>query len=391
MFAYFGQNYSWNLGLLMALQLGGELTEIDSVCAPLREAASRPDARDDPALRAAWVEAWRGLGEKLAAQGAAEQARGFQGGAGRKYLRAAIYFFTAERMASHHGPDRMPIYHRMLDCFRRGVTLRGEPVEFVEVPFQGHMLPALFFRAPGPGPHPAMIHFDGFDVTKEWMHLSRMPHELALRGISTLMVDHPGIGGALRLLGLPTSSRTEEWATASMDWLERRPDVDATRVGVVAMSLGGYYAPRAAAFERRLACCVAWGARWDNALSHGRILADPNAARSVSGWVDHAKWVYGSEDLDVVRARIAEMTLDGVAEHITCPLLVVHGENDRQVPTDQAERTIAAAVNSPRRDLRVFTREEGGAEHVQGDLFSVAVDHMADWIADVFGTAAPRS
>lgn len=390
MFAYFGQNYSWNLGLLMALQLGGELAEMDAACAPLREAASRPDARDDPALRAAWVEAWRALGERLAAQAAAEEARGFRGGAGRKYLRAAIYFFTAERMAPHHGPDRMPIYHRTLECFRRGVTLRGEPVEFVEVPFQGHMLPALFYRAPGPGPHPAMIHFDGFDVTKEWMHLSRMPHELALRGISTLMVDHPGIGGALRLLGLPTSSRTEEWAAACMDWLERRDDVDAKRVGVVAMSLGGYYAPRAAAFEKRLACCVAWGARWDNALSHGRILADPNAARSVSGWVDHAKWVYGSDDLDVVRARIAEMTLEGVAEHITCPLLVVHGENDRQVPTDQAERTIAAAVNSPRRDLRVFTRAEGGAEHVQGDLFSVAVDHMADWIADVFGTSVIR-
>lgn len=387
MFAYFGQNYSWNLGLLMALQLGGELTEIESACAPLREAASHPDARDDPALRAAWVEAWRALGEKLAARGAAEEARGFRGGAGRKFLRAAVYFFTAERMAPHHGPDRMPIYHRMLDCFRRGVTLRAEPVEFVEVPFQRHLLPALFYRAPGPGPHPAMIHFDGFDVTKEWMHLSRMPHELALRGISTLMVDHPGIGGALRLLGLPTSARTEDWAAAAMDWLERRDDVDAARVGVVAMSLGGYYAPRAAAFEKRLACCVAWGARWDNALSHGRILADPNAARSVSGWVDHAKWVYGSEDLDVVRARIAEMTLEGVAEHITCPLLVVHGENDRQVPTDQAERTITAAVNSPRRELRVFTRAEGGAEHVQGDLFSVAVDHVADWIADVFGTS----
>lgn len=387
MFAYFGQNYSWNLGLLMALQLGGEMTEIESACAPLREAASRPDARDDPALRAAWVEAWRALGEKLAAQGAAEEARGFRGGAGRKFLRAAVYLFTAERMAPHHGPGRMPIYHRMLDCFRRGVTLRAEPVEFVEVPFQGHLLPALFYRAPGPGPHPAMIHFDGFDVTKEWMHLSRMPHELALRGISTLMVDHPGIGGALRLLGLPTSARTEEWAAAAMDWLERRDDVDAARVGVVAMSLGGYYAPRAAAFEKRLACCVAWGARWDNALSHGRILADPNAARSVSGWVEHAKWVYGSDDLDVVRARIAEMTLEGVAERITCPLLVVHGENDRQVPTDQAERTIAAAVNSPRRELRVFTRAEGGAEHVQGDLFSVAVDHMADWIAEVFGTS----
>ncbi len=197
------------------------------------------------------------------------------------------------------------------------------------------------------------------------------------------MVDHPGVGGALRLQGLPTQPDTERWARAAMDYLEGRADVDASRVGVIAMSLGGYYAPRAAAFEKRLACCVAWGARWDNALSHGRILRDPNAARSVGGWVDHALWVYGAKDADEAAQKIAAMTLEGIADKIECPLLVVHGDNDRQVPPDQARKTVDAAVNSPRRDLKIFTAAEGGVEHCQGDLFSIGIDWMADWVADV--------
>jgi dienelactone hydrolase len=228
-----------------------------------------------------------------------------------------------------------------------------------------------------------MIHFDGFDVTKEWMYLCGISREFAARGISTLMVDHPGIGAALRLQGLAMNPESERWASAAMDWLESRDAVDARRVGVVAMSLGGYYAPRAAAFEKRLAASVAWGARWENSGSHGRILRDPNAARSVTNWVEHALWYYGAKTPDEAYNKIAQMTLEGIADRITCPLLVVHGENDRQVPTEQAERTVQAAVNSPRAELRIFTPAEGGAEHVGGDLFSPTIDYIADWVAEV--------
>jgi dienelactone hydrolase len=387
MFEYFPTHYSWNLGLLMAAQLGGELNEIDQACRPLIEVAKRPGVREDPEAQALWVSRWREVAGKVEDAARKDEAASHPLSAGRKYLRACVYYMTAERMASHRKPEKLDLYRKMLACFRKGAELRGEPIEFLDIPFEGMTLPALFYRAPGEGRRPAMIHFDGFDVTKEWMHLCGMAREFAARGVSSLMVDHPGIGGALRLQGLSTGPETERWAKAARDYLETRADVDARRVGVTAMSLGGYYAPRAAAFEKRLACCVAWGARWDNSLSHGRILRDPNAARSVTGWVEHALWVYGAKTPDEAADKIALMTLDGVADKIECPLLVVHGANDRQVPVDQAQKTIDAAVNSPRRDLRIFTAEEGGAEHVQGDQFSLAIDYMADWVADVLGEA----
>ena len=69
----------------------------------------------------------------------------------------------------------------MTRCFERSVRLRDEPIEFVTLPYEGRTLPALLYRAPQPGPRPAMIHFDGFDVTKEWMHLSGIAEEFAVR------------------------------------------------------------------------------------------------------------------------------------------------------------------------------------------------------------------
>jgi dienelactone hydrolase len=388
MYEYFPNHYSWNLGLLMALQLGGEMTEIDEACRPLIEVAQRPDAKDDPQAQQLWLAQWKTLGDKVEAFARLDEKQGHRFSAGRKYLRACVYYMTAERMAGHKDPQKLEIYGKLLETFRKGVTLRDVPLEFVDIPYGNTTLPALFHRAPGDGRKPAMIHFDGFDVVKEWMFLCGIAEEFARRGISTLMVDHPGVGAALRLQGLPTSPESERWATASMDYLETRNDVDASRVGIIAMSLGGYYAPRAAAFEKRLAACVAWGARFENASSHGRILRDPNAARSVTGWVDHALWVYGANDKEDAARKIDAMTLAPVIEKITCPILVLHGENDRQVPLDQAQKTIDGAINSPRRDLRILTAAEGGVEHCQGDLFASGIDIMTDWVADVFRDAA---
>lgn len=381
MFEYFPDHYSWNLGVLMAAQLGGEMSEIDEACRPLAALAARP--KEDPAALAAWIAQWSALARKLQGFALRDENAGRALSAGKKYLRACVYWLTAERMASHRSGEKLEMYRAMVECFGRGVRLRGEPIEYLDVPYQNTALPSLLYRAPGAGRRPAMIHFDGFDVTKEWVYLCGIAREFADRGISTLMVDHPGIGAALRLQGLAMDLAPERWASAALDVLERRGDIDPKRVGVVAMSLGGYYAPRAAAFEKRLAACVAWGARWDNAGSHGRILRDPDAARSVTGWVEHALWYYGAKTPDEAYEKIAAMTLEGVAERITCPLLVVHGAHDRQVPLEQAERTVRAAVASPRAELRVFTAEEGGAEHVGGDLFSPTIDYIADWVADV--------
>ena len=185
-----------------------------------------------------------------------------------------------------------------------------------------------------------MVHFDGFDVTKEIIY-GAVAEEYRRRGISLLIVDHPGVGAALRLSICIPSPHTERPAKACVDYLSSRADVDPDRIGIVALSLGGYYAPRAAAFEKRFKCCVAWGAIFDFGAAFEARVGGTNEP-SVPGFVEHAQWVFGTKNLDETRAITKQMTLENVADKITCPLLIVHGENDRQIPLWHAEKTYAA-------------------------------------------------
>jgi fermentation-respiration switch protein FrsA (DUF1100 family) len=109
---------------------------------------------------------------------------------------------------------------------------------------------------------------------------------------------------------------------------------------------------------------------------------------SVPDWVDQLLWVLGKGSAKEAVSFAKQFTLEGIADKLTCPLLVVHGENDRQIPVAHAEKTITAAVNSPKRDLKLFRLSEGGAEHCQADNSAMAVDYIADWVCGVLGGEA---
>jgi dienelactone hydrolase len=379
MFEYFPKNYPWSLAVMSAMN-GGAIAEVDEACRSLQEASVKNDA----AAQQAWYESWKKVAERIEALGQAHEEAGETLSAGRKYLRAALYYLTAERMLKYRDPRKVQTFRQALAVFKKGIQFRKEPVEWVEVPFQGKSMPALFSRAPVKGPAPCMVHFDGFDIMKEKIYFMAAD-EFRRRGVSLLIVDHPGVGEALRLRNMYGGHETEVPASACVDYLETRPDVDRNRIGIIALSLGGYYAPRAAAFEKRLKCCVAWGAIWDWAERVDKRLAGTGGELSVPDFVDQLMWVFGKDTPEEAVAAGKKLRLEGVAEKITCPLLVMHGENDRQIPLWHAEKTIAAAVNSPTRKLKVFSLAEGGAEHCQVDNGSMAVDYAADWAAKILG------
>ena len=380
MFEYFPNNYTWSLAVMSALNRGGQISEIDEACRPLREAAGIKALGGDQNAQRAWFESWMKLAERIEALGQVDELAQHGLSAGRKYLRAGIYYLLAERMPSHKDPRRLDAYKRGVAVYNKGLMLRQEPVEFVDIPFGQHRLPAIFMKVPGKGKAPCIVHFDGLDVTKEIIYAA-IGEEFRRRGVSLLIVDHPGAGAALRLLGLPSGPETEVAAGASIDYLEGRSDVDPSRIGMMALSLGGYYAPRAAAFEKRFKCCVAWGAIYD----YGQTVADRvggHGEPSVPGYVEHINWVFGKKTIEETMEVVKQMTLKGVAEKITCPLLVIHGENDRQVPLWHAEQTVAEAVNSPDAELKVNRLADGGAEHCGADNSTIVVDYMTDWVAD---------
>jgi len=388
-FEYFPGNYVWNFSVVGALNNGGLIDEVDRACRPLRDAAAQgSDAGTGDFLRV-----WTGLTDQLVGQAEAAQAAGHDRRAGQLYVRAMNYLLTAERMQSASSPERLATYRRCLSLLEKAFPLVDPATSRVQVPFEGTTLPAYFTQAParahGPGPGPVMVMFNGLDSTKEHMYVSPFREEMALRGISTLMVDTPGSGEALRLQGLTAQPDSERWAAACVDYLLTREDVDPAQIGLVGWSLGGYYAPRAAAFEKRLALVVAWGANHNwGAVQRRRV--EREGERPVPHYWEHVLWVWGFQDLQTFLAFADGIHLDGVVEKITVPFLVTHGEHDRQIPLEYAHRSYDQAVNSPKRDLRIFTREEGGAEHIGLDHFPHVSSWTADWVADTFAELAQR-
>jgi hypothetical protein len=170
----------------------------------------------------------------------------------------------------------------------------------------------------------------------------------------------PGTGEALRLSGLTARIDTEAWAGAVVDWLETRRDVDPSRIGIAGWSLGGYYAPRAAAFEKRFALCVAWGANHNWGAVQRRRL-EREGERPVPHYWEHMLWVWGHGDLDTFIEFADDVHLDGVVKQITVPFLIAHGSNDRQIPLQYAHPLLRPGGQLPQ--ARAARLRPGGRRH----------------------------
>ena len=132
-------------------------------------------------------------------------------------------------------------------------------------------------------------------------------------------------------------------------------------------------------------CCVAWGAQYDWGETQRGRRDNPNSALPVPHYWDHVGWVFGAKGIDAIVEASAKISLRGILDRIQCPILVLHGENDRQIPLDFARRVVAECVNSPRAELEVMKLADGGAEHCGIDNVAPTRERMADWIAETLG------
>ncbi len=382
-FLYFPDNYRWSMGLLICLSGapwgGAEIDEVNRVGTALLDRVG-----DD----AAWFAEWTKMGDKVAALGIEAERTGHSKTAASCFLRATRYYQTGERFQQPKDEEGFAVYRKSVELFRKAAQHLGRPrIEHVEVPYDGTGLPAIFVHpehaGAAPSPAPAMIYFDGFDVTKEIQYGYAIP-DLATRGIGCLIVDGPGNGESVRFRNLPLIAETERYASAAFDYLAARPEVDASRIGVMALSLGGYYAPRAAALEPRFACCIAWGAQWDYHALWKRRLDDLASGKlpSLSVPPDHLQWVLGVDSQEAALKKLEGFRLDGIVQRMQCPFLLVHGEGDEQIPMPIAKQCFEA-VGSKHKTFKVFTREEGGFHHCQVDNITIGTHFMWDWLEDV--------
>jgi hypothetical protein len=376
-FTYFPDNYRWSsavCGILSSAPSGGsDIGEVDRACRGLREHVGDDDA---------WFEAWRAEADRVRTLAREAEQRGHRFTASATYLRACNYYQMAERFRTPKDGPGLAAYREGVDCFHRFARLTDRPrIEVVEVPYEGGSLPAYFVHAENTdlARRPCLVFFDGLDITKELQYLRGIP-DLIRRGIACLIVDGPGTGEAIRFRGYHVRHDYEVAGSAALDYLTTRVDVDATRVGVMAVSLGGYYAPRCAAMEPRFKACIAWGAIWDyHATWKRRIEAGFRASISVAG--DHISWITGAGSPQEALRKLEGFRLDGVVQRMRCAFLLTHGADDEQIPMADA-RALFDAVGSADKTFRVFTTEEGGSQHCQRDYLTLGTSVMFDWLAE---------
>jgi dienelactone hydrolase len=376
-FTYFPEDYRWSAAvvgvLTTAIYGGAEIGEVDRVGRRLRERVGDDDA---------WFEAWREEGRRLRDWARAAEAAGHGLTAAQAHLRACSYLQIGERFRTPKDEEALTAYREAVDSFHGFVRLTDRPrIEAVEVPYEGGSLPAYFVQPENAtaSRSPCVVYFDGLDITKELCYLRGGP-EIVRRGMACLIVDGPGNGESIRFRGLPLRYDYELAGKAALDYLETRPDVDPRRVGVLAISLGGYYAPRIAAFEPRYRACVAWGAIWDyHATWKSRLEQRFQTQLSVPG--NHIQWVLAVESVEAALAKLEAFRLDGVAQRIRCPFLLLVGDEDEQIPAADAQ-ALFGAVGSEDKTLRVFTAAEGGAQHCQHDYLTQATTAYSDWLQE---------
>ena len=139
MFEYFPNNYPWSLGVMGALNRGGNIGELDEACRPLKEFSAR---KDDPAAQIAWFESFMKLATRVERLADQDAAANHPFSAGRKYMRAGVYYFMAERMPSHKDPRRLIAFKKAISLYALHVPSTGGETRYMDMSAAYEALPA---------------------------------------------------------------------------------------------------------------------------------------------------------------------------------------------------------------------------------------------------------
>jgi 2,6-dihydroxypseudooxynicotine hydrolase len=266
-----------------------------------------------------------------------------------------------------HDLEQMKAAHtKAVECRRLALPHLNPPGERAAIPFEGRHLYGILRKPAGVARPPVMIMCCGLDSAKEETEAYEAP--FLARGIAILVFDGPGQGEAE--YDWPIRGNYETAVTAVCNYIETRADLDTARVGLWGVSLGGYYAPRAAAFEPRIMACVALSGPYDMGPHWDSL---PELTREALRVRSHARTA------EEGRANASTLSLAGVAERIACPLYIVAGKLDRVIPWQDAER-LAGEARGP----VVFSLIEDGG-HVANNRGYKWRLQTADWMADRLG------
>jgi 2,6-dihydroxypseudooxynicotine hydrolase len=311
-----------------------------------------------------WAPNWRRVGdEHLALADEAERA-GRTVSATEAYQRAAWCYHLGKFLWFEERALHDELRELTVATYAKAVPRLDPAGRRVEAPFEGAVVPGIL-RTPRAAPRrpPLTILVPGLDSVKE--ELYAIENDFLRRGIATLTIDGPGQGE-----NAPRFPIRPDWSTVITPLLDHLVSedlgVDLERVGLMGISMGGIYGPRAAAKDKRLRALVALAGPYDLSECWPRLNPLTKA-----GYVFYTK----SRDEAEAFEKSRSLSLGGVLKDVTCPLLVIHGGKDRLFPPEQAERIVREAPNAT-----LLLYPEGN--HVCNNIPYKYRPAMADWMRE---------
>ena len=315
-----------------------------------------------------WCKGWSEFGQRHEQLAEEAQRQGRHLTAAEAFVRAAIYYHYGKHLFADHADEFAQAHKAMLRCYTVGVSALPLPAERVLFPYRGVSMAGWLRKPAGHGRAPVAVILPGLDACKEELH--HWASAFVERGLAALTLDGPGQGETS--FHLPT---THEWGGvlgSVIDVLATRDDIDGSRVGVVGQSLGAIYAPLAAAGEPRLKACIANCGPYD----WGAVLPKMPA-------VSQETFRVRSHSASIAEAheRARAITLEGRAQQIKCPTLVIFGAGDRLISPAEGRRLADTVSGSC--DYVVY--EEGN--HVCFNISYKFRPLTADWMKEKLGVA----
>lgn len=309
-----------------------------------------------------WCAVWSQRAAVHEGLGREALAEGYNISAAAHLTRAALCYHFGKFMFVHRIDEMRRAHEKVVECRNLALPHLDPPGERVAIPYESRDLYGILRTPAGPERAAIVVMCVGLDSTKE--ELDVYENIFLERGMATLAFDGPGQGEAE--YDLPIRGDYEAPVQAVLDYIKTRDDLDPDRVGVMGVSLGGYYSARAAAFDKRLKACLSFSGPYSWVeIFDGRNALSREAFRVRSH----------SRTMEEAREKAKTLTLEGAAMNITCPIYLVAGQLDRLTPPSNAER-IAAEVSGP----KVLRIVEGG-NHVVNNRRYMYQTQAADWMA----------
>lgn len=321
-----------------------------------------------------WEREWIALAEVTEARAREAEKAGKIQTAVQNYFHANNYWRMADVFLLGFDPRRAKYFSKSQENFRAAAKLHSPKMEVIQVKCGSETYDGYYCHPvnPKPGKYPAVFLIGGADAFAEEIFFSG--RQVLNRGWGLLLVDTPGRGSSLYLKKIPTRPDYEVPVKACIDYLVSRPEVDANRIGLIGISLAGYYAPRAAAFDKRIKALVGWSGCWSILTDVYEFCAHLQPTlRRLLGDVDEA----------TAKKQLAAFTMADCAKNITCPTLISHGEGDHLMSVEGAKK-LFVAIGAKDKTLKLYDGKDGhgGAIHCSHDRWSYNVPFMLDWLEE---------